>query len=356
MKINRTLQIIIAVVILLIALRIALPHATKHYLNKKLNEIEDYHASIEEVNMALYRGAFLIGGLEIYEEESADPDIPFVVIPGLDFSIHWGALFNGRFVTEIYINSAEINFTKLEEDVEGQEPREHFADQIQELNPIDINILEISNATIAYRDPTVSPEVNVFFDDFYLTGRNLSNVVDENEALPASIEVTSKAMDTGSMDITAGLNFLKEVPDFDLSVSFEEIEMVRFNDFMEAYASLDLESGLLSVYSETVAEDGSITGYVKPVIENFEINQDDDEGIAQQVYEAAAELVANILENPPEDRIASRVEISGEIEEFETSTWQGIVNLLRNAFIEAYSKEIENVIQFGEENEDENAQ
>lgn len=356
MKLNRTLKIILAVVILLVAIRIALPHATKYYVNKELNEIEDYNASIEEVNMALYRGAFFIGGLEIYEEESADPDIPFVVIPELDFSIHWGALFNGRFVTEIYINSPEVNFTKLEEDVEGQEPRVNFADQIQELNPIDINILEISNATIAYRDPTVSPEINVFFDDFYLTGRNLSNVVDESETLPASIEVTSNAMDTGSMNITAGLNFLKEVPDFDLSISFEEIDLVRFNDFMEAYANLNLESGLLSVYSETVANDGSISGYVKPVIENFDIKQEDNGGLPQQVYEAAAELVANILENPPEDRIASRVEISGEMEEFETDIWQGIVNLLRNAFIEAYSKEIENVIQFGEENGDENAQ
>lgn len=351
MKVKRKRLYIVLMVILIviIAARIALPYVAKNYINKQLNSIDGYHASIEDLGMRLYRGAFHIGNLYIYEEASSEPDIPFVKIPVLDFNIGWRALFKGKLVAEIYLDALEVNFTKYKEEISADEdPRVSFAQELQELNPIEINKFEIKNAKIAYRDPTSSPEVNVYFDHFNLYAHNLSNVENPEVALPASIRVESKAMGDGDMVVLADLNILKEIPDFDLSISFENIDLVRFNNFMEAYANLNLKGGILNVYSETIAKNGNVTGYVKPVIEEFEVNTEEDErSLFEQVYETTIDIAAGILENRQKERIASRVEIAGNIENVETSIFQTIFSLLRNAFIEAYSKEIENVINFG---------
>ncbi|WP_373493213.1 DUF748 domain-containing protein, partial [Aquiflexum sp.] len=316
--------------------------------NKALANIEGYHGSIDDLSMSLYKGAFKIGALVIYEEASEDPETPFIVIPILDFSLDWRALLKGKIVSEIAMDSLKVNLTVLKEEEKEKEPRLHLAEPIQEFNPIQINNLKITNAKISYLDPTVDPQVDVYFDNFNLRGENLSNVVDEEKILPGFILIDSKAMGKGSMDMEMHVNILKEIPDFDLNLAFEDIDLVKFNNFIEAYANLELESGMLSVYNETVVNNGEITGYIKPVIEDFKVNlKAEDRNLPEKVYDAVVNLVGKILENPKEEQIASRVELSGHVENIENDPWQAVFNLLRNAFIEAYSKEIENAINFG---------
>jgi hypothetical protein len=308
----------------------------------------NYHGSINDLSMSIYKGAFSIGDLVIYEEASEDPETPFIVIPILDFNLDWQALLKGKIVSEISMDSLELNLTVLKEEEKEKEPRLHFAEQIQEFNPIQINKMKITNAKISYLDPTSDPQVDVYFDNFNLHGENLSNVEDEEKILPGYILINSKAMGEGSMHMEMHVNILKEIPDFDLNLAFEDIELVKFNNFIVAYASLELESGILSVYNETLVNDGDVTGYIKPVIEDFKVNlQAEDRNLPEKVYHVVVDFVGGILENKKEEQIASRIELSGHVENIENNPWQAVFNLLRNAFIEAYSKEIENAINFG---------
>ncbi len=348
MKMKKRYIVLISVLALVIIIRLALPYVAKHFINKELANIEDYHGSVEDLSMSLYRGAFNIGNLVIYEEASEDPDIPFIRLPHLDFSVDWRALFKGKVASDININSLEVNFTVLKEEKKDEEPRLHFAQKLQEFNPVEINQIKITNATIAYVDPTVNPKVDVYFENFNLRGENLSNVENEEEVLPGFIEINSNVMGKGRIEMDIKVNILKRIPDFDLNLACEDIDLVEFNDFMDAYAKLEVKSGTLSVFNETVVKDGDITGYVKPVIEEFEVDQEaEDKNLPERVYEAAVDFLAGILENRKEERIASRVELSGNVENIENNPLQAILNLLRNAFIEAYSKEIENAINFG---------
>ncbi|MCL6258411.1 DUF748 domain-containing protein [Aquiflexum sp. TKW24L] len=340
--------VLITILGLLVIIRLMLPYIAKQQINKALANIEGYHGSINDLSMSLYKGAFNIGDLVIYEEASEDPETPFIILPILDFSIDWRALLKGRFVAEIEMDSLEVNLTVLKEEEKKNEPRIRFAEQLQEFNPVQINNLKITNAKISYLDPTVDPKVDVYFDGFNLIGENLSNVEDEEKVLPGYIKIDSKAMGEGSMVMEMHVNILKEIPDFDLNLAFEEIDLVKFNSFMEAYANLELKSGILSVFTELIVNNGEINGYLKPVIENFEVNQEaEDRNLPEKVYDAVVNLVGKVLENPKEEQIASRVELSGHVENIENDPWQAVFGLLRNAFIEAYSKEIENSINFG---------
>lgn len=340
--------VLISIFVLLLVIRLILPYVAKNYINKELANIEGYHGSIDDLSMSLYKGAFNIGELVIYEEASEDPETPFIRLPSLDFSIDWRALFNGKVASEIHMDSLQVNLTVLKEEEKEKEPRQHFAEQLQEFNPIEINQLKITNATIAYLDPTAEPQVEVYFYNFNLYGENLTNVEDEEKVLPGYIEISSQAMGEGRMELEMHVNILKEIPDFDLNLAFEDINLVKFNNFMEAYASLELKSGTHSVFSESVVKDGEIEGYVKPIIEDFDVAQGgEDKNLPEKVYEALVDFFAGVVENPKEEQIASRIEISGTVENIENNPWQAVFNLLRNAFIEAYSKEIENAINFG---------
>jgi hypothetical protein len=58
-------------------------------------------------------------------------------------------------------------------------------------------------------------------------------------------------------------------------------------------------------------------------------------GVLHAIYTAVVAGVAKLLENPPRQQVATRVEIAGPLQQPKTSTWQVVVELLRNAFIKA---------------------
>lgn len=342
--------VFIVVVVLLLGFRIALPGIAKKHINKQLDSIEGYHASIEEVRMRLYRGAFQIHGLYIIEEASSDTTIPMVHLPMMEFSIEWRALFDGRVVGEVFMDSPQLNLTRpqsgKEEAVSGY--RIAFFETVQELNPIQLNTFEVVHARMAYRDPTAQPEIDVALENLNIMARNLGNVKDEGTALPASISLNATAMGNGSLNIDGGLNLLKATPDFDIDFKLEKAEIKDFNNLSDHHAGLEAESGLLFFYLEAAAADGKLTGYVKPVIENLNIKNEKDDDVMKRLYQGAAQVVTNLFENNKKDQIATRVEIAGDLDNLDTSVFQALINIFRNAFFEAYSRELDYAINFGE--------
>lgn len=348
--------VLIVVAVLLVGFRLVLPSIAKNHINKQLDNMEGYHASIDGIGMRLYRGAFQIQGLRVVEEASTDTTIAMVELPHMEFSIDWGSLFRGSFVGEVYIDSPILNLTKLKESEAEQasEFRIAFFEDVQEMNPIQLNRFEAVNATISYRDPTSDPEVKVSMNNLNVLARNLGNVRNPNVALPASVEIRGNAMGEGSINLDARLNMLKETPDFDVNISIEEVELKKFNRFIEARANLSIESGKLFFYSEVMGKDGEVSGYVKPALEDLTIkNDDDDDNVIEKIYQSTVQGITNLLEDGEKNQVATRVEISGTIDKAEPRKLQAVLNLFRNAFVQAYSREIDNVLDFHSKKEDE---
>lgn len=341
--------VLIVLAVILIGFRAALPTLAKNHVNSNLDELDGYHGSVSDVRMRLWRGAFQISDLKIIEEASADTTIPMVSLPLLNFSIDWGALFRGAFVGEVYMEGLSLNLTryKPEEAERMSDYRIAFFEDIQEMNPIEINRFEAVNAAISYRDPISEPEIDVSANNLRILAENLGNVRDPDMALPASFEVRGNVMGEGSVNFDGRMNFLKEIPDFEVNIKLENIDLKKFDDFAEARAGVPVKSGNLYFYSEFAAKDGDISGYVKPAIENLSVKDDDEKNLAERLYQTAAEGVMNLLEDGEKEQVATRAEISGTVDEAEASVWQVISNLLRNAFVEAYSRELEYIIEFG---------
>lgn len=99
--------------------------------------------------------------------------------------------------------------------------------------------------------------------------------------------------------------------------------------------------------------DGEFEGYVKPMMIDMKVldmekDAEDKDNLFQMIWEGIAELTSKVLENPPEDQVASRVPITGNIGNVETDVWTTIITILRNAYIEALKKEVDNTIELQE--------
>jgi len=54
-----------------------------------------------------------------------------------------------------------------------------------------------------------------------------------------------------------------------------------------------------------------------------------------KIYIGLVGGVAKLLENRPRSEVATRTEISGPVESPKASTWQTVINLIKNAFIKS---------------------
>ena len=62
---RRTLIVVSIIIGVLIALRLALPYIVLKYVNKTLANIKEYYGHVEDIDIALIRGAYIIKDLKL---------------------------------------------------------------------------------------------------------------------------------------------------------------------------------------------------------------------------------------------------------------------------------------------------
>lgn len=86
--------------------------------------------------------------------------------------------------------------------------------------------------------------------------------------------------------------------------------------------------------------------YRTVLISNLDVVGDEDrkDSFFNKVYEAIVGAAGVVLKNQKEEQIATKVPIEGEFGDTTVGTWYAIVEVLRNAFIQALYPTIDNEI------------
>lgn len=335
--------------LLLIAGRLALPSFVISYVNKTLDEIPGYAGSISDVDISLYRGAYTIDSL-VLKTTDGDAPQPFVSVPVMDLSVHWRALFDGAIVGEIEADGVELHFVTGEEGEEDQYGEGvDWTEPIKELMPLQINRLAVTNGTIFYHDYGTTPEVQLDIRELDLLVTNLSNARKQDSLLPSEIAMTGRSIGGGELTIDGRMNPLKVTPDIDLDISFESVELPALNDFLNAYAAIDAESGEFSLYSEVAVKDSQVQGYLKPIVRDLSIVswKKDKNKPLKLLWEGVSALVSELLENQPKDQFATKVPLSGTLDNTQTGIFLSVVNIFKNAFFKAFELKVDETISIG---------
>ena len=164
---------------------------------------------------------------------------------------------------------------------------------------------------------------------------NFSNQLTEGTA---AAKVTGRFMGGGRTLVGASFRPETKGPDFALAASIEETDMRALNDLLRAYGKFDVVGDFFSVFAEMRVLNRSVRGYVKPLVRELDVydaRQDRGKNLFQQLYEAAAGGVSQLLENFPRDEVVTTADISGPLEDPRASTWQVLVNLIQNVFFRA---------------------
>ncbi|RPI65647.1 MAG: DUF748 domain-containing protein [Ignavibacteriales bacterium] len=341
------------IIIVLIGVRIALPYIVKDYVNNELDNIPEYKGSIEDVDINLWRGAYVIQGVKLLKTTEKIP-VPFFSADEIDLSVEWGALFDGSIVGEISFLNPTINFVNGPTEAESQTGVDKsWQETIKELFPLKINRFEIINGQVHYRDFHSDPKVDVYLQNVQALATNLTNSEDLSEDLVANISAKGIIMETGNFRLNSKIDPYTPEPTFDLDFSLRKIDLPKLNNFLKAYASFDVQEGTFDLDGEFAASNGRFEGYVKPIFRDMKVFslEEEHENVFEFLWESVVGLVTEIFENQPKEQVATKVPFSGNFKDPSADIWATIGMLIRNAFIEALVPGIERSINLEEAKE-----
>ncbi len=196
-------------------------------------------------------------------------------------------------------------------------------------------ILTIKESSFGYTNRTSAPNYRIFVDHMEATLKHFSNQSAEG---PAEIELKGRFMGTGATSVSGTFQPEAKKADFTVNVAIENTEMAAMSDLFRSYGDFDVKSGLFSFYSELRIKDNSVNGYVKPMFKDMRVydrRSAKEKGFFHKLYVRIVGGTSRLLENRSRKEVATEATISGSLDNFRSSTWQVIANLIRNAFISA---------------------
>ena len=309
-----------------------------------------YTGHVEDIDIQLLRGAYQIDDLRIRKINGKIKE-PFLYIPKTDLSVEWKALFKGNLVSEVETYEPELNFAFSEDEESSQTGAEvDWTAYLKKLLPISINRFAVVNGRIDLTSLVTQPRADLSLQNFQAEIHNIRNVEDKNKKLPSPVVATADAPGYGGkLNFSANMNLLKVMPDFDYNMKFTDVQLVKINNLAREYANIDFERGTVSIFSEMAMYDGRFNGYIKPLTKDmkiFKLNEHEGRSIGKFFTELLAQVGSSILTNPRKDQVATRIPISGTVDNVDTAVWPTIFGLVRNAYIEAFKGEIDNNITF----------
>lgn len=332
--------VLFILILLLVVLHLALPSIAEREVNKRLANMGDYSGRVEHVSLALWRGNYTLHNLTITKRNSEIP-VPLLEAPEVNISLSWRNLIHGGIVAEVEFVEPVVNFVDGEGDDNQSGAGVDWRERLENLVPIHLNDVTIRNGTVVFNNFVSKPQVDITTSQVNADIHNLTNVRDAEGQRVAELNATATVFESGRLESQAQFDPFNRPDTFSFALRILDIDVTQINDFTQAYANLDFESGNGELVLELEAENGRVTGYAKPLFQQLQIfNWEDETGEMKEnpfriAWEAIAEVVTEIFTNQPADQFGTRIEISGNIDDPDTSTFSAVIGIVRNAFGEA---------------------
>lgn len=343
---------IVSLAVILLAIRVALPYVIQDYVNDRIDQEPGYSGSIGDVDLALFRGAYQIENVRIFQVENSFEQ-PLFSARLMDLSILWSAIWDGALVGEIRFSQPEIHFIDGQGEQDQTGANDGWIPLIRDLFPMRIDKLAVSEGTVTFVSLVKQPQVDLVLNQVEGSISNLTNSRDLSETLVAQLEATGQLADSAAVTASGAVNPSADKPTFDLNLEMAPLSVNQIKELIAAYAPLDVEGGTVELATEIAVNEGQLSGYVKPGVEGLEIFTwqgdvvEDNDNPLTVLWEGGLDVLGEIFENQETDQLATRIPLAGDLSDPEAGFWPTLVGIFRNAFVEAIRAELEGSVSLG---------
>jgi hypothetical protein len=341
---RRTLTTLLVVAAVLLVARMIAPYYVKRAVDRRLSEIPGYSGHVQGIALHIWRGAYRIDGITIVKNGNKVSD-PFFSADRIDFSVAWKEIFHGRFVSQIFVKDGHLTFLRGPDEESSQLTADkRWQDVINDLFPIDITYLDIRGGVLRFVDTTHTPRVDIAIRDLRVAATGLQNRPSKDgDEFPAKIDITGVTIGDGQFHLFTKAEPLADKAHFQLAMELRKVSLPALNDFLKAYANVEVSKGQFEVFAQMAMAKDHYEGYVKPFLSDlsFDDIKEENQSLGHKVWKAVVAGIADLAKNKDSKQVATRIPFSGEASGLDIHMWKSIENGLHHGFVKALPKGFE---------------
>jgi hypothetical protein len=348
---NRWLIALGIVVAVLLLIQLVASPIVESILNKKLTQHPEFAGKVSGVTVALWRGAVELKDFS-FGERAHQQDPPLLRVQRVTMRFAPGALLRGKLGGAALVDGVELNLIKRDRTEKTEEEKERakqeleekkaqirrWQDVLRESLPVTVTRFEVKNARVRFVDITYQPNAEIGIENIHIVATDLQNRPKANgDPMPAKLNMTGVVTGGGKLKTSLQLDPMSRELRFALNFEVREQQLPAINSFLVAYTDADVSRGTFELFSEIDAENGAYNGYVKPMFHDldFKTASDKDKNVAEKLKEKVVSAVTSLMENKEQDQVATKAPFSGNFADNDVDVWTAVVNLMRNAFVQA---------------------
>jgi membrane protein len=267
----------------------------------------------------------------------------------------WKALVTGKLVACLRIDSPRLivnlngihqpNNSKSAADT-GQADGQSWQERVKQLPRFRVTSAVLTDGKIHIVGVAGETRAEIGFDRVNLRAENLTNSTDLAPTLLAKVSAEARVVTTGRLQLQAQGYPLAALPTFNADLSSSDIDLTELHNVIEKAAEIDVRRGVLGLYVEAAAADGQIRGYAKPVFDHLELEPPRQSGFVAHLKVWAAKALVWLGRNKRKDRIATRLDFEGSINDPDLDITDAVLRFIRNAFSTAEWASVDHRIWF----------
>ena len=142
---------------------------------------------------------------------------------------------------------------------------------IRDLFPFSINSATVQDGSIHFRTYAATNPVDVYVSHVEGSIDDLGNIDRETKPLVTTVQAVGRVMDQAKMEFKMALDPFSYHPTFHLALRLLGLDVTRLNDLARSYGKFDFKGGWFDLVIESEAQEGQLTGYVKPLFRNLKV-------------------------------------------------------------------------------------
>lgn len=346
-RLRRVLGVVaLAMVVVLVAARLALTPFVEHRLRESLARMHGLRGTFDHVELSVLHLSFSLHDLRVEKLSEAGKRTPYLQMKRAEIGLYWSALVRGHLVGAAELDRPKISLVSSKQPAENQEVGEapQLGKKLQEIAPFRLDRFEVKEGEVLWIDARVPERPRLWLHGVAMTIENFATRAALARGEPSVLALSGTLQRTGQVSVFASADPLAKGLTFAGQARLQHLELAELGELLAATAGLTPRHGSLDMNLRFKAVDGHVTGGIRPVLKNPDVQQAKP-GFGNALRTLLADVAIKLLSDrvPGRNAVATTIPIEGEIQDPQAQVWPTVLGIVRNAFISGLEDSLTNL-------------
>jgi membrane protein len=344
----------------LLVARSALPRLLTWLANRGVRKIPGYRGTVQKVGVDFTAPSLMVQGFSLAKFNGSKQE-QLLDISSIIVGSQWKKLLSGALVGYVRLESPRLlldlesirsraadGATKPNPDSNSAANKEQhpWQEKVKNLPAFRLTSAVLRDGEIRLRGVPGQNGADIRIDRLNLYLDNVTNSTKLAPSMMAKAHCNARVMTNGNLELRAQAYPLAQVPTFNVDFQTSNIDLTEVRTIIEKKLEIAVRRGIVDLYVEAAAAEGYIQGYAKVIFDHLELEPPKYSSFAGKIKAWVVEAIAKLGKNKPKDRIATRIDFEGSVEDPHLDIIDAILRFIRNSFMTAERASLEHRIWF----------